>query len=442
MALSGLDIYKHLPKTNCRQCGFPTCLAFAMGLAKRQTTLDKCPYVTDEARGILDSTSQPPIRLVGVGAGEDKLEIGNETVLFRHEEKFFHPCGIGLLIEDNESASAVTEKIKAINGLQFERVGQHIKVDLVAIRQTGSVDKFVGLVKKISEASGLGLVLMSNDPAGLREAAKLISQRRPLIYCLTKDNLAQISAVAKEFQLPVVVSSASLDELAQLSAQLNGLGVCDQVLEIESKSLSEDLWNQTQIRRLALKKNNRALGFPTLVLVEDGNDYQEINRAAIAISKYAGIVILKSVEAWKILALLTLRQNIYTDPQRPLQVEPKIYPVGNADEKSPVLITTNFSLTFYTVLSEVESSKVPSHLVIVDTEGMSVLTAWAAEKFTAESIANSLNKLGVKEKVCHNQLIIPGYVAVLSGDLEDKSGCKVLVGPKEAAGIPSFLKSL
>ncbi|MFZ5800239.1 MAG: acetyl-CoA decarbonylase/synthase complex subunit gamma [Candidatus Omnitrophota bacterium] len=444
MALSGLDIYKHLPKTNCRQCGFPTCLAFAMGLAKRQTTLDKCPYITDEARGILDSASQPPIRLVSIGSGENKLEIGNETVLFRHEEKFFHPCGIGFLIEDNEPASAIEEKLETINRLQFERVGQPLKVDLIAIRQTGSVEKFVGLVEKVSAASQLGLVLMSDDSVGLRAAAQQISSRRPLLYCVTKDNLSQVAAVAKEFSLPVVTSATSIEEVSQLAAQLNNLGVGEQILEIKSNSnsLVADLWNQTQIRRLALKNNQRSLGFPTLTLAADHDEYQEINRAAIAVSKYAGVVILKSIESWKILALLTLRQNIYTDPQKPLQVEPKIYPVGNADEKSPVLVTTNFSLTFYTVLSEVEASKVPSHLVSVDTEGMSVLTAWAAEKFTAESIANSLNKLGVKEKVNHNQLVIPGYVAVLSGELEDKSGCRVLVGPKEAAGIPSFLKSL
>jgi len=442
MALSGLDIYKHLPKTNCRECGFPTCLAFAMALAKRQTTLDKCPYITPQAKNILDSASQPPVRLIAIGEGEDILEIGNETVMFRHEEKFFHPCGIGFLIEDNEPEAKIIEKIKTINSLQFERVGQLIKVNLIAVRQTGDAAAFASLVKRIAEQTKLGMVLISNDAQALKQAAAVIAKRRPLIYAAGKDNLTEIAAIAKESQAALVVTSDNLEELSQLTAKVNEAGVCDQVLEVKSKTLSGNIWALTQIRRLALKRNQRSLGFPAMVIVDEKDTYQEINKAATFICKYASIVIIKSVEAWKVLPLLTLRQNIYTDPQRPLQVEPKLYPVGNVSEKSPVLITTNFSLTYYTVLSEVESSKVPSYIISVDTEGMSVLTAWAAEKFTPDKIVESINKNNLREKVSHNQLVIPGYVAVMSGDLEDKSGCKILVGPKEAAGIPSFLKNL
>jgi acetyl-CoA decarbonylase/synthase, CODH/ACS complex subunit gamma len=442
MALSGLDIYKHLPKTNCRECGFPTCLAFAMALAKRQATLDKCPYITAAAKNILDSASQPPIRLVTIGEGEDLLEVGNETVMFRHEEKFFHPTGIGFLIEDNEPESRIAEKIKSINALQFERVGQLLKVNLIAVRQTGTADNFVAAVKKISGQTKLGMVLIGKDAEALKAAASLLNKKRPLIYAANKDNFSAVAGIAKDNQAPVVVCADSLDELSQLTVKINEAGACDQILEVREKSLAKDIWDLTQIRRLALKKNQRALGFPTMVIIDEKDPYQEINRAATFICKYAGIVILKSIETWKVMPLLTLRQNIYTDPQKPLQVEPKVYAVGNVNEKSPVLITTNFSLTYYTVLSEVESSKVPSYVVSVDTEGMSVLTAWAAEKFTPDKIVESLAKNNIKEKVSHNQLVIPGYVAVMSGDLEDKSGCQIIVGPKEAAGIPSFLKNL
>jgi acetyl-CoA decarbonylase/synthase, CODH/ACS complex subunit gamma len=284
--------------------------------------------------------------------------------------------------------------------------------------------------------------LIGKDAEALKAAASLLNKKRPLIYAANKDNFSAVAGIAKDNQAPVVVCADSLDELSQLTVKINEAGACDQILEVREKSLAKDIWDLTQIRRLALKKNQRALGFPTMVIIDEKDPYQEINRAATFICKYAGIVILKSIETWKVMPLLTLRQNIYTDPQKPLQVEPKVYAVGNVNEKSPVLITTNFSLTYYTVLSEVESSKVPSYVVSVDTEGMSVLTAWAAEKFTPDKIVESLAKNNIKEKVSHNQLVIPGYVAVMSGDLEDKSGCQIIVGPKEAAGIPSFLKNL
>jgi acetyl-CoA decarbonylase/synthase complex subunit gamma len=214
------------------------------------------------------------------------------------------------------------------------------------------------------------------------------------------------------------------------------------VLDTGKKAVSEKIWDLTQIRRLALKKNNRNLGYPALVVVDNTDPYEEAMEAAAYISKYAGMVLIRGIEQWEALALLTLRQNIYTDPQKPLQIEPKLYHIGQVTEKSPVLVTTNFSLSYYTVLGEVEASKVPSYIISVDTEGMSVLTAWAAEKFTPEKISITIQKFGVEGTVKHKNLIIPGYVAVMSGDLEEQSGWKIIVGPKEAAGIPSFLKNL
>jgi len=442
MALSGLDIYKLLPKTNCRECGFVTCLAFAMQLAKKAVSIDKCPSLSADAKRILAESSLPPIKLITVGEGENKLEIGNEAVMFRHEEKFHHPCGLGFILEDSLSDTQIKQALDKINALKFERVGQKLDVNLIAVRQNKDKARFAAAVKLVSENTALGLVLMSEDSSSLREAIGGLGAKNPLIYHATKDNLAEALKIAKDFKVSLVVSSPELDGLSAITKELNNQGLNDLVLDTGRKSIPDKIWDLTQIRRQALKKNNRALGYPVLTVVEKNDPYEEAMEAAAYIAKYAGIVLIKSIDACEVLSLLTVRQNIYTDPQKPLQIEPKVYPIGQVTDKSPVLVTTNFSLSYYTVLGEVEASKIPSYIISVDTEGMSVLTAWAAEKFTPEKITSSLIKLGVKDTVSHKQLIIPGYVAVMSGDLEEQSGWKIIVGPKEAAGIPSFLKNL
>ncbi|MFH0762987.1 MAG: acetyl-CoA decarbonylase/synthase complex subunit gamma [Candidatus Omnitrophota bacterium] len=442
MALSGLDIYKLLPKTNCRQCSFATCLAFAMQLAKKAVSITACPYLSDEAKRALEAAAEPAIKLISVGQGEDKLEVGNETVLFRHEEKFHRPCGIGFIIDDSLTDAQIKERLEKINKLKFERVGQELKVNLVALRQKGQAKRFLEALKVIAANTGLALVLMSEEPAALKEALAFVKGRKPLLYHATADNLGEIVGVAAEFKAPLVVSAADLEALSKLSVELSNKGAADLVLEPGGKSISDKIWQLTQIRRQALKKSNRSLGYPALVIVEKDDPLQEAIEAASYIAKYAGILLIKGIESYEALALLTLRQNIYTDPQKPLQIEPKLYPVGQVTDKSPVLITTNFSLSYYTVLGEVEAGKIPVYILSVDTEGMSVLTAWAAEKFTPAKIADSLNKFAVKDAVAHKKIIIPGYVAVISGELEEASGWQVTVGPKEAAGIPSFLKNL
>jgi len=442
MAFSGLDIYKLLPKTNCRKCGLATCLAFAMQLAKKTLPIEKCPYISAESKAILEEQALPPIKLVTLGSDDSKLELGNETVMFRHEEKFRNPAGLGFIIEDNLSDIDIRKRIEKINQLKFERVGQLLEVNLVAIKQNTDAKRFMETTRLVLSNTVLPVMLMSNDLIALRQAAAIAKSRRPLLYCATKDNFSQIAPIAKEFQLPLVVVAQDIDTLAQLSKELNSLGVHDLILDTGTKSVTDKIWDLTQLRRQALKKSNRPLGYPSLAIVDKNDSYEEAMEATGYIAKYAGIVLIKGVDSWEVLAILTFRQNIYTDPQKPLQIEPKLYPVGGATEKSPVLITTNFSLSYYTVLGEVEASKIPSYILSVDTEGMSVLTAWAAEKFNAESITKSLDKFGVKDAVSHKNLIIPGYVAVLSGDLEEQSGFKVIVGPKEAAGIPAFLKNL
>jgi len=442
MSLSGLDIYKLLPKTNCRECGLATCLAFAMQLAKRALPLEKCPFISAQAKETLESQALPPIKPITLGNNESKFEIGNETVMFRHEEKFRNPAGVGFIIEDNLSDLEIKNRLEKINQFKFERVGQLLQVNLAALKQNKDEKRFLEATKLILNNTSLPLLLMSSDLNALKQAANIAKERKPALYCATKENLIQISAIAKEFELPLVVTAKDIDNLALLTKELNTLGVNNLILDTGIKSVSDKIWDLTQIRRQALKKSNRALGYPCLAIVEKSDPYEEAIQAAAYIAKYAGIVLIKGLEPWEIISILTLRQNIYTDPQKPLQIEPKVYPIGEANQNSPVLISTNFSLSYYTVLSEVESSKIPAYILSVDTQGMSVLTAWAAEKFNAEIIAKSLDSFGVKDLIKHKNLIIPGYVAMISGELAEQSGFEIIVGPKEAAGIPAFLKKL
>lgn len=442
MPLSGLDIYKLLPKTNCRECGFATCLAFAMQLVKKAVSIDKCPYLSRQAKEIIEASSLPPIKLVTIGEGENKLQVGNETVLFRHEEKFFNPCGIGIIISDDLPVEEIRKKISAINELKFERVGQALNINLIAIEYLKNKDNFLKAVEYTLANTQLGIVLICKDAVVLKQALRLSGQRKPLIYHANAENILEISKLALEFKAPLVVTEPDLEKLAELTKTLNNLGVNDLVLDTGKKNIGDKLWDLTQIRRQAIKKSNRGLGYPVITIVGNKDPYEEIIEAAAYIVKYASIVLLRGSQPWQILALLTLRQNIYTDPQKPLQIEPKLYPVGAVTKKSPVLVTTNFSLSYFTVLGEVEASKIPAYIISVDTEGMSVLTAWAAEKFTPEKISQTIDKLAIRDTVSHKKIIIPGYVAMMSGDLEDESGWQVIVGPKEAAGIPSFLKNL
>ncbi|MCK9572261.1 MAG: acetyl-CoA decarbonylase/synthase complex subunit gamma [Candidatus Omnitrophica bacterium] len=442
MAFSGLDIYKLLPKTNCRDCGFATCLAFAMQLAKKSVTADKCSHLSEEAKIILENAALAPIKLITIGKGENKLEVGNETVIFRHEEKFRSPCGLGIIIKDSLSDQQIKEKLDKINHLKFERVGQVLSVNCVAISQSGNSERFIKAVKLVFDNTLLPLVLISADAQGISGACEIAKDNLPLIYCATKDNLPEFGELAKRFNLALAVSSPDLESMQELTKELIARGVNDLILDTGNMKIADKIWDLTQIRSQALKKSNRLLGFPALAITQSSDPYEEAMEASAYLAKYAGIVLISGEESFEVLSILTLRQNIYTDPQKPLQIEPKLYTVGPADKNSPLLVTTNFSLSYYTVLGEVEASKIPAHILSVDTQGMSVLTAWAAEKFTAETITQSLNKNEVSNALNHKRVIIPGYVAVLSGDLQEESGFEVIVGPKEAAGIPSFLKNL
>jgi acetyl-CoA decarbonylase/synthase complex subunit gamma len=441
MALTGLEIYKHLPKTNCKKCGFPTCLAFAMALAGKKTSLDKCPDITEEAKIALESASAPPMATVIIGIGENRVEIGGETVLFRHEKTFYHPCGIGITLSDSLEKEKILQRIEMVNKLKFERVGIPLQVNLIAItNESNDSDRFCDVVKEATKKSNLPLILISNSPGAIEAGLKISGERKPLIYAAKQDNREAMIDLAKKYSCPLVIYGRNLEELVSLSQEVVASGVKDFVLDPGTRSLAGCLQDFIQLRRLALKRGYRPVGYPVIAFVKNNDPYQEVSIAATYIAKYANIVVLDRIEPEEILPLITLRQNIYTDPQKPIMVEPKLYEVGTPNENSPLLVTTNFSLTFFTVQPEIEASKIPSYLLIVESEGLSVLTAWAAEKFTAEGIAQAMKKAEVEKKLSHRKVIVPGYVAVMKAKLEEESGWEVLVGPKEGSGIPKYLK--
>lgn len=442
MALTGLDIYKLLPKTNCGKCSVPTCLAFAMALASKKTSLDKCPHVSPETKSALDNASAPPIQLVTIGTGDYKLEIGNETVLFRHEQTFYHPTGLAVEIADNLPVAEIDKKAKAINNLTYDRVGKKVRCELIAVvDKSNDPAKFSQAVKTVMANSPLALILVSFNPVVLEAGAKLCSDKRPLLYGAKAENFQPMTELAKKYNCPLGVIGKNLDELAELTPKITALGVKELVINPGSTELPMLLSDITQIRRLALKKTFRSLGFPIIVFAPE-DIYQSVLFGSTFIAKYAGIVVMPEASLWQGLVLATIRQNIYTDPQKPIQIESKLYSIGETTDQSPVLVTTNFSLTYFTVEPEIEASKVPTYIMVVNTEGMSVLTAFAADKFNEKVISKALNDYGVAGKVKHKKIVIPGYVAVLSGKLEAESGWQVMVGPREASAIPSYLKNV
>jgi len=442
MALTGLQIYKLLPRTNCGDCNFPTCMAFAMQVAAKKASLDQCPHVSEEARAQLAEASAPPMKLVSVSSDRNKLEIGQETVLFRHKEKFYHPTGVAILVEDTITDDELDKEISSINQLKFTRVGEEIGIDLVALQHAStSAQEYAHLAEKTTEKTTYPLILICQDPSVIEAALKIIGNRRPLIYSATRENFEKMASLARQYNSPLAVYAESLEELADLTQNIKKMGVDDLVLDPGTRKTGDVLEYLTKLRRLAVDKVFRPLGYPTIMFTNEEDSFQEIIQASTYVCKYANIVVVKAKNDWQLLPLLTVRQNIYTDPQVPNAVEPKLNEVGAVTPDSPVIVTTNFSLTYFTVESEVGNSKVPTYISVVETEGMGVLNAYAGDKWSAEKIAKTLEQQKVREKVSHNTIIIPGLVAVFRAELIDEFGWDILVGPEEAARIPSFLKN-
>lgn len=441
MGLTGLEIYKQLPKKNCGECGPPTCLAFAMALAGGKASLESCPYVTEEAKDNLGAASAPPIKLVKIGVGDYEVELGNETELFRHDKTFYHQTGVGFLVSDNLSTDEINAKVEAINSLVFERVGLEYKVEFVVVQaDSNNADTFKAAVEAVAAKTNHAVILSSDDPAIIEPALAVVADKKPVIYPATEDNWEAMTALAKNNNAVLGVKGNGLESLASLVENI-AKEYQELILDSGSTETSKVIADLVQIRRAAIKKRFRPFGYPSLAFSTAGDAMEQVIRAQSYISRYASAVILDTTDRAAVLSLLSWRQNLYTDPQKPIQVEEKIFEVGEVTPDSPVYLTTNFSLTYYSVEGEVEASKIPSYIIPVDTDGTSVLTAWAAGKYEPEKIAATLEKLGLADKVNHKNLILPGYVAVISGKLQEESGWNVIVGPREASGIPAFAKS-
>jgi acetyl-CoA decarbonylase/synthase complex subunit gamma len=444
MPISGSEIVKMLPgKKPCKDCGYPTCFAFAMKLATGGATVEKCIHISAEVKAKLEDLLAPAIKLVTIGTGENRVQVGNEEVVYRHEKTYVHPPGVAILISDKESDAKVDEKIKKIKEFQFPWVGLTLKADLIALRfESGDKNKFLALVKKVSNSANLGMILISEDMDVLFSARDLCADKKPLLYPITKEKIDQAIPKIKVKPTPVAVRAASIEELIPLTTQLKEAGVDEAVLDPGSKNLMDAVRDQTFIRRAALKQGFRPLGYPTIAfpcfMAKDG--LKEALTASVFVDKFASIIVLSDFDQYSLLPLLVQRLNIYTDPRFPMAVEEKYYEVGEPDANAPVLITSNWALTYFIVYSAIEATKIPSYLVVKDTEGLGVLTGWAAGKFTGDLVGTMIKKSGIESKVKNKKIVLPGRVARIKGELEDAlPGWEVVVGPREAAGIGAFL---
>jgi acetyl-CoA decarbonylase/synthase complex subunit gamma len=432
MALSGIQIYKMLPQTNCKECGFPTCLAFAMKLAAKQVELGSCPYVSEASKKQLAESAAPPIRLITLKANGTEMKVGNEVCLFRHEKTFYNKPG--LFIRVKASDPDLAKKVAEADAYKVNYVGMDFAVDgfaVVADAELGTA------VKTVRSATKRPLILIG-DSAALQSGLEALSGETALLYAADASNADALADLAKAHKAALVVKADSLEALADLTQKVQAKGVEDLVLDPSMTTLGSALQRNTQLRRLALK-NMRALGYPIIAFPCDAKD--EGVAAAQAIAKYAGFVVLSEFKPELLYPLLVLRENIYTDPQKPIQVQPGVYEINSPKPESPVLVTTNFSITYFAVANEVEGSGLPAWLVVTDAEGMSVLTAWAAGKFDAERIAKAIKGFNVADKVSRKRIVLPGHVAVLSGEVEEElPGWEIRVGPREAVDLPAFMK--
>lgn len=442
MALTGLQIQKLLPKTNCKECGSNTCLAFAMKLAAKKADLSLCPYASDEAKQILGAANEPPVKVIELGA-DKSLKLGDETVLYRHEKTFVNQTVFAVNINDTDTHKEIDQTLKNINEYVLERVGETLLIDMVCITQKSeNSDTFVDVVKKAWETTQRPLVLQSSDFKSLQAAAKAVQGSRSVLVSATSETVDDLRSTAQELGHILAVTASGLNELASLTAKLKQDGFNDLVLHFQTHTLAEHFQTNTIARRAAIKDNYKPLGYPSLHFVESVDLLENTVLAVNDICKYGGICVLPIFDPALLATLLTLRLNIYTDPQKPIQVEPNIYPIGEPKPDSPVFVTTNFSLTYFIVSGEIENSGTSAWLLVPECEGMSVLTAWAAGKFSGAQIAKFAKEIDLENQVTSRKIVIPGYVAQISGELEESMpGWNVLVGPQEAADLESFIKA-
>lgn len=458
--LSPIDIYKLLPKTNCKECGEENCMAFATKVVNREVPIEKCPPLLtkqyEKAYKQLKEMLKPAIKEIVVGTGDKAVKIGGKLVMYRHEFTYFNPTAIAIDVTDEMPDEEVLNRVERTGQFSFEYIGQMLKLDMVAVRSTSNnPEKFKATVEKVVENTNLPLILCSLNSSVLEAGFAVAPKARPLLYAATKENWKDMAELALKYSCPLVVSApGDLRLLKSLVKTLLEYGVEDLVLDPGTflvDGLGETLNNFTMIRRAGCKRNDELCGFPLLGVpmvawMDRGEAPEEIAKwkeaylAAMLIVRFADAVIMHSVDGWSLLPNAVLRQNIYTDPRKPVAVEPGLKVFGAPDENSPVMFTTNFALTYYTVASDIENAKLDAYLLVVDTEGIAVDSAVAGRKLTADKVAEALKTFGIEDKVKHRKLIIPGKATRISGEIEELSNWQVLVGPRDSSDIPKFLQ--
>lgn len=439
MALKGLDIFKLSPKKNCKECGSPTCMAFCMKVAQGAVSIDKCPYFSDDAKAMLNEQTAPPMKTITVGSHK----LGGETVLYRHEKTLVNKNLYAVAVGTSLSAEEADKKLADLQKVDYERIGERMYVEFVFVANTQSDPAVYAELVKKAAATGRDLILECWD-VECAKAALEVAGKNVILDGATPDNWEAMSELATANGVALGVSAESLSDLYDTVKKLEGKGNKNLVLDVTGKTAKETLANAVLVRRTAIKDGDRSFGYPSIVNIArlaKGDDHLQTAYATMFTEKYGSILVMEHMTYAQALPLYGLRQNIFTDPQKPMKVESKIYPLNGADENSPCALTVDFALTYFLVSGELERSNQPVNLIITDASGMSVLTAWAAGKFSANTVKKTFDELGIESKIKNRTLIIPGKVAVMKGEIQDKlPGWNVVVGPVEAVQLPKYMK--
>ena len=441
MALKGLDIFKLSPKKNCKECGSPTCMAFCMKVAQGAVALDKCPYFSEEAKAKLSEATAPPMKTITVG---NDIKLGGETVLFRHEKTLVNRNRFAVPVCTCMDEAAADQKLADIQKVDYERIGEREYIEFVMVRcEKDSAGKWEDLVKKAA-ATGRTLILNCTCPECAKKALAICKDGKPILNGATPENYEEMSAIATEAGVTLGVHADSLPELHDLIAKLEAAGNKNLIIDVTGKTVKETFANTVLVRRTALKDGDRTFGYPSIVdlaKLAAGDEHLETALAAVFTLKYGSIIVMERIGYAEALPLYGLRQNVFTDPQKPMKVAPGIYPMNGATPDDPCMLTVDFALTYFLVSGEIERSNVPVNLLITDASGMSVLTAWAAGKFSSSSIKKFFDEFELDKKINNRTLVIPGKVAVMKGEIQDKlPDWNVVVGTREAVEIVKFLK--
>ena len=457
--LSPIQIYKLLPGTNCVECGETNCMAFAAKLVNREALLDECtPLLATEyteAFAELWGLLKPAVKAVEVGTGENALTLGGEYVLYSHDFTYFNEPAIAIDVSDDMEDEEFETRVHVLNDFTYNYIGMDLTLDMLSIRSTsGDPVKFAEAVKKANDLTRKPLMLCSHDPKVMEKGLELVADKRPLIHGATKDNWSEMAELALKYGCPIVAySPGDLDTLKSIALTLEEYGLEDIVLDpgtqpIEHMSTNLDIF--TTLRWDSINEEEEGLGYPLLgapmvawgVAEEDPvlNEWNEAQLAGALITRFTDMIVVHGISGWSILPQIFLRSNLYTDPRKPVAVEAEVITIGSPTEDSPVLMTTNFALTYYTVANDIENAKVDSYLLVVDSEGMSVESAVAGRKMTADTVAEAIKEFKLEEKVKHRNIIIPGRSARLSGEIQEASGWSVSVGPLDSSGIAKYVE--